>query len=388
VRTRAAVLGAAAAGILVGVVGGNAFLPDGGVATPQPPPATTSTTDPPLAEPPTSDVGTLLVWSPGGLPAGLADRIRPLPGVEAVAVVAGDVIGMVRSADADGRPVDEPASGHLVPLEVVGMGCPDVAAVLPDADAAAICGLGDGEALLGETSASLRRLGAGGTIELDGGHLVQVAGVVADESVGAAEVVMTQEGARAAGVRVERYALVRHRGERPTVEVAVREAAGSAPLRVRAPGETPWFRHGDAVLPQSLVKARFGEFAARPVGGGALRLDPAWARDAIAVEDLPLLGRVPCHRELVPALRGALAELEEGGLVTSVDRQASGCFNPRLIAGTDQPSRHAWGIAVDLVGPPIDARVVAAMERWGFTWGGHWLLADPPHFEYVQPPGG
>jgi hypothetical protein len=388
VTRRLPVAVAAVAGVVVGVVGGNALLPGGGVATPEATTTstTTATTSPSIAEPPASDAEVLLVWSPGGLPPDLGDRLRRLPDVDAVAVVTGDVVGMTGSRAADGTPVDEPPTGHRIPLDAVGIDCDGAGAVLPDADAAAICGLGDDEALLGETSARLRRLDEGGTIDLAVGVAVRVAGVVADEAVGAAELVLSPAGAARAGVRVERYALVRHGGERPTVEVAVREAAGDVPLRVRAPGETPWFRHGDAVLPQALVKERFGEFSARLGAGGSMTLDAGWTRAAIVTEEVPLLGRVSCHRDLLPALRGALAELEEAGIVTGVDRSASGCFNPRSIAGTDQPSRHAWGIAVDLVGTPIDSRTVAVMDRWGFTWGGHWLRADPMHFEYVQPP--
>ena len=57
-------------------------------------------------------------------------------------------------------------------------------------------------------------------------------------------------------------------------------------------------------------------------------------------------------------------------------------------------SRHAWGAAVDLnyaknptgTASGQDPRLVAVMERWGFTWGGGWLVPDPSHFEYVRPP--
>ena len=46
-------------------------------------------------------------------------------------------------------------------------------------------------------------------------------------------------------------------------------------VQVRAPGETPYFRAGDAVLPPVLLKALFGEFAARHVKGqpGSLEVD-------------------------------------------------------------------------------------------------------------------
>jgi hypothetical protein len=29
---------------------------------------------------------------------------------------------------------------------------------------------------------------------------------------------------------------------------------------------------------------------------------------------------------------------------------------------------------------------VEVMERWGFAWGGRWLIPDPAHFEYLRPP--
>ncbi|MGH2726880.1 MAG: M15 family metallopeptidase, partial [Actinomycetota bacterium] len=34
--------------------------------------------------------------------------------------------------------------------------------------------------------------------------------------------------------------------------------------------------------------------------------------------------------------------------------------------------------------PRQDPRLVALMERWGFTWGGRWLVPDGMHFEFVR----
>jgi hypothetical protein len=33
-----------------------------------------------------------------------------------------------------------------------------------------------------------------------------------------------------------------------------------------------------------------------------------------------------------------------------------------------------------------DPRLVEVMERWGFTWGGRWLVPDPAHFEWLRSP--
>ena len=63
---------------------------------------------------------------------------------------------------------------------------------------------------------------------------------------------------------------------------------------------------------------------------------------------------------------------------------------PRRGAPNDVP----WGIAFDLNYPKNptgqrsvqDERMVEILQRWGFTWGGEWLVPDPAHFEYLRPP--
>src|SRR4030095_1672006 len=122
----------------------------------------------------------------------------------------------------------------------------------------AIRGLADGEALLGETSAALRDVGVGGRLRFDSGGSVRVSGIVPDQSVAGAEVVVTTATAATLGATTPRFLLLHHRGPRAPVEASIRSLAG-APVRTRAPGETPFLRHADAVLPQALIKARFGE---------------------------------------------------------------------------------------------------------------------------------
>ena len=327
------------------------------------------------AEPPEAGApDVVLVWVPGGLPDGLVERLQGLPGVGSASVVLGDTIplaGVVR--------------GFTVPVEAIAVDCASWSTFEP-VHGDAVCGLDDGEALLGATSARLRGAAVGDVLELGSGRRLTVAGVVPDEAVGAAELVVPAAGAAAAGVSVPRYVLLEHDGERSSVEAAIRAAAPGTLLRVRAPDEVDWFRHADAVLPQSAIKATFGEFGSRPASAGRLELDPAWRDTHLVTVELPVVGQVTCHRDVVSALRGALDEIADAGLVDRVDRSASGCWNPRPIAGTDQPSRHAWGVALDIVPAPDDPRVVEVFARWGFTWGGDWLTPDPIHFEYVQPP--
>ena len=71
-----------------------------------------------------------------------------------------------------------------------------------------------------------------------------------------------------------------------------------------------------------------------------------------------------------------------------------GCFAPTLVGATGAPSRHAWGAAIELnfganptgVESVQDPRLIDVLERWGFTWGGRWLVPDPSYFEYLHTP--
>jgi hypothetical protein len=348
----------------------------------------------------------LLVWTPGRLPEGLAGRVGRVHGVRAVTVVKGGLLGLAGSVDADGRPVDRPGPGTTIPLEAIGFEPATYPALLPASARAAFAGLRPGEALLGTTSARLRRLGPGGRLRLGPGaegrgRWLTVAGVVDDALVGAAEVAVTVAGARAVGVSTDRYVLAAYSGGRAAVAGRLRRALPQRlPVRLRGPGETPFFRAGDAVLPQAMVKERFGEFAWRKGPGDSFVQDPAWQAASLAIARVPILGRVRCNRALIPALAGAMGELRQRGLARLVDPAAyAGCWNPRLTRSGSGVSRHAWGAAVDLnvAGNPTglasaqDPRLVEVMERWGFTWGGRWLVPDPAHFEWLRAtrsPGG
>jgi hypothetical protein len=152
------------------------------------------------------------------------------------------------------------------------------------------------------------------------------------------------------------------------------------------------------VLPQVLIKDQFGEFWFRPTPGDvAFDIGAAWMDDNIVAADVPLLGAVTCHRNLVPALAGAMEELIQRNLSFLIrPEEFRGCFNPRYIANGKGISRHAWGAAVDInltsnpegLESAQDPRLIEVMERWGFTSGHDWLVPDPGHFEYIQPARG
>jgi hypothetical protein len=245
------------------------------------------------------------------------------------------------------------------------------------------------------TSAGLRRLGPGGTLALANGVRVVVVGVVDDESVGAAELVVTASSATDVGIDTPRFVLVEHSGDRAALEAGIAALLPDRPVRFRAGGETPFLRHADLVLPQSLVKERFGEFAYRPGTDRFVVVDPAYEAANIVSAPVPILGTVTCHRELIPALEGALRELEQRGLASLIDPAGyQGCFVASIIPGSGGVSRHSWGIAIDVNFLPnpgglpsfADPQLEEVMERSGFVPGSRFINTDPGHFEYVRPP--
>lgn len=110
-----------------------------------------------------------------------------------------------------------------------------------------------------------------------------------------------------------------------------------------------------------------------------------------AAQALEKVGRELAHLlQRRPALRAYVLPL-------------GGTYNWRHIAGTERPSPHAWGIAVDLnprhglywrsVGlksglEPLQLRktypieIIIIFENHGFIWGGRWWHFDVMHFEY------
>jgi hypothetical protein len=108
------------------------------------------------------------------------------------------------------------------------------------------------------------------------------------------------------------------------------------------------------------------------------------------------LGWVRCNRAVIPQLVRAFKEIEQEGLAHLIDPHGyGGCYRPEFLRRADPQaglSHHAWGIAINInlannrLGsiPRQDPRLVAILDRWGFTWGGRWLVPFGGHFEVVR----
>jgi hypothetical protein len=349
----------------------------------------------PVVRPVAAD--TLLAWTPGGLPPGFARDVRRLPGIERVAAVSSGIAWMTASYGADRGLVDRPPDGLAIPIEVAGVDPGQYSPFLSPTERAVLPALSDGDGALGESSGSLRRVGPGGVLRF-GRWSVRIAAVLPDAAIGAHELVVSKTTAARLGVTRDRYLLIdpAKGSSRPALVLGIRRALpAGAQVQVRGPGETPFFRQGDAVLPPVRLKELFGEFAARPVGDGYIRMDPRWSATHIVTVTVPVLGSVTCNRALIPQLRGAFEEIASRGYGSLIDpTDYGGCYSPRFLNRNPSAglSHHSWGVAIDLNvsanpfgrAPHQDPRVVAVFERWGFTWGGDWLLPDGMHFEFVR----
>jgi D-alanyl-D-alanine carboxypeptidase len=388
-RRAAWMVAAVAVGILIGAIATAAIQDSSG--TPRVPPEPRAQ-EAPVPEP---DERVLLVWTSGGLPPAFAEQVAAIPGVSRVTVAGGDLVNLTASFSADGRVVDSPPPGLTIPIDALAIDPSSYAAFFDGSAQAQLRALPPGQALLGATSAGLRRLGAGGVVQLDNGAQVTVAGVADDEVVGAAELVVDAATAPAVGINTPRFLLVAYNADRSQVERSITALVPDAAVRFRARGETPYLRHGDAVLPQALIKARFGEFSYRPASGRDVFEDPAWSQENIVTEAVPILGRINCHRAVLPAIDGAMRELEQRNLAGLVDPSGyRGCWVPSLITPGGGVSRHSWGVALDInftdnptgLASSADPRLIEVMDRWGFISGANYLVPDPGHFEYLRPP--
>jgi hypothetical protein len=247
--------------------------------------------------------------------------------------------------------------------------------------------------LLSATAARLRGVGGGAKLVLAGGDRLRVRGVVPDEVAHSAELLAHLRDGRVQARPRYVLALLRPAsdlGERRLERVAT----DGEPTRARLlfEGDDAGEAQDGPARPAEL-KARFGEPAVGlPYGEDWVRLDPGFVRRHIVTRRVPLLGAVTCHRRMIPALRGAMAELRRRGLGRLVDpAEYSGCYAPRRIQPSGTLSLHAWGLAVDLnaASNPVggesnqDPRLIRAMERHGFSWGGDFpTVPDPMHFEF------
>jgi hypothetical protein len=153
---------------------------------------------------------------------------------------------------------------------------------------------------------------------------------------------------------------------------------------------TPPAANPVAFLTGSKAAKAFGAFSYRYYPDGTIQPDAKWVRENIQTATVPIMGRVTCHRLMIPQLRGALQDVVDAGLAHTLTTY-DGCYVPRFIERNPENSisLHTWGIAIDMdaaknyrgIAGTMHPEVVAIFKRWGFRWGGDWTYTDPMHFE-------
>jgi hypothetical protein len=371
--------------------GGPDPLPDGGF--------TASPIEGRLAEPdaepaPTDHLpdDTVVAWTRVRLPEGYAENVAASEAFAQTTLVRSGVYRLVRTEDADGRVVDELPDGWGYPVELLAF---DPDSYDEVAERPLVGPLAPDEALLSESSAEVRGLDVDGRLIFEDGTELRVAGVVPDELVGAGEVVVRNDGPLVPDR--ERYVLVRpgpELADRDEVEEHLVELLPEERgLRTVALGEEPVLRNSAGVLAPEQMKRDLSGFAIQEAPGRTVQTGRSWIDEHIVREEVPIVGRVECHREMFEPLRAALQELVDRDLARLIDpRDYGGCWVPRTQGGDAGPlSSHAWGTSIDFnvsdnhlgAEPSQDPRLVEVMARHGFAWGGDWIVPDAMHFELV-----
>lgn len=346
----------------------------------------------------------LLAWSPmgsGGLPVDTEATLEDMRVVSDATTVRAGLVWLRKSVSDDGTVLDSPAGamgvggGRGIPMEVAIIEPAEYANFVAPGDRGAFLQLRPGEGVIPETEAELRGAAEGLELTFED-FTATVTDVVTDVGTNGYELVIPPPVPPSMKV-VERFVLVHlstARGRRAVVTKLKDILGPGQVLRVRAEGETPFLRYGDAVAPGLLVKKNFGEFAARPLPDGRIDIEFRWEEENIRRASVPVLGSVVCHRAVIPQLRRAFRTVRERGLGFLIDRaQYGGCFGPRFISRDPRGrlSHHSWGIAIDInvadnafgTRGDQDPRLVEIMESAGFTWGGRWLVPDAMHFEWA-----
>lgn len=99
------------------------------------------------------------------------------------------------------------------------------------------------------------------------------------------------------------------------------------------------------------------------------------------------------HRDIAPIVKWLVDEVERRGYMIHTPGQTPDdwSYNNRPIRGSNRPSNHSWGLAIDIDATqyPLGSRkrlpswIVELFRAHGFDYGGDWTSRpDPMHFEF------
>jgi hypothetical protein len=249
--------------------------------------------------------------------------------------------------------------------------------------------------VIATSTAALFGYRVGARIHIVHGATLPVTAVVSDSLLTGHQMAVSRNVATGLGAHAD-YVIVTAGGAQLAAEQqAITHALPTRRLRFVLPTTYPYFSPSGDVLTQSQLDQRFGAFTLRETSSGFAQ-DPGWMAAHLVRRRIVQLGWVVCNRALITPLTGAMKEITRRGLGHVINTAdfiyEGGCWNSRM--SRFEPgniSHHAWGAALDInvaanplgAVPHQDPRLVAIMQKYGFTWGGRWLRRDGTHFEWV-----
>lgn len=310
------------------------------------------------------------------------DALRQISGIDGVraAVMAGTI-----TLEARGPEAPESLEALVVDVRRFRRFTPDVTAN----EVGVWERLDEGNVVL--TSAAANRIGAtlGEPATLSGpraSEALRVGALAANGLPQLADLLVTPEVGRRLGPagRDTLLVAVGDDADPATVMEQLVAAVGGSPTLLEEP------RVQQQAAPGTVGTTTLEAFSYQSFGDGTIRIDPGWVSRNIVSADVPILGRVTCHRVIIDQLAAALAEIQAAGLAGEI-YQYAGCWVPRHMLW--DPSRgisnHAWGLALDMnvptnqygAAPSMHPRIVETFRKWGFKWGGDFSTPDGMHFE-------
>ena len=297
--------------------------------------------------------------------------LAAVPGVSAISSVSRVTVDFVRTRDAAGAIVDAAPSGFRYSLDAMLFDPASAASLAGGLPAVDLASLGEGEAVLSETSVLVRRLGPGATVELVDGSVLTIRGVVPDALIQNREIAIATLSLAGGEGRSRPRFLFRYEGPEDTLEARLEALVPEdSRLRLRAQEPSDYIRSGAPILPQAAMKLALGEFAFKPTDGRYFERDP------------PLGVEEPGQRRCSLAWSHAVPSPGCGGghrrhagsdrrrsRIPCGRRRVPGCDNPRRISEGRGFSRHAWGGAVTstTAATPTSARsppIPASSRSW------------------------
>ncbi len=145
----------------------------------------------------------------------------------------------------------------------------------------------------------------------------------------------------------------------------------------------------------------FGQFCYKDIGGSKIKIDPNWVNEnLITLKDVKIgkktIKSLTMHKLAKNAFEDAFSRINNDEELSKLLESYNGLWNPRYIEGTNNLSKHSWGIAIDLNAStnqqgknPSEANRKLwekAFKPAGFDWGGNWNLpyTDGMHYELPE----